>query len=160
MGKLTGGRPKYALDEIERRWSVDPVAFGPLHGLAVVEITDRYLDDTRLRLRRMDDGKGGVVFKLCRKYGKTSPLSEPITNLYLTEAEYRLLSRLDGREVRKRRYATHGGSIDIYGGDPVVAIYEREFATEAEAVAFVPPDFVGEEVTGDASRDGAAMARS
>jgi CYTH domain-containing protein len=156
---VTVRRTRYSIDEIERRWLVDRDVLGPLHESVFVEITDRYLEGTRLRLRRMDDGKGGAIFKLCRKYGKTSPLSEPMTNLYLTEAEYLLLSALDGREVRKRRYAMHGGSLDVYAGDPAVVIFECEFATEAAAIAFVPPDFVGEELTGDGSRDGAAIAR-
>ena len=55
--------PKYAHIERERRFLVDPGKRPDLAGLSFVEIEDRYLDGTRLRLRRMrDSATGAVVF--------------------------------------------------------------------------------------------------
>lgn len=148
--------PKYALTERERRWRADLAAAGSLVALPVREIEDVYLSGTRLRLRRMSSGEG-QVFKLGKKYGKAADGAEPIANLYLTEAEYVALSRLPGQAVRKRRYAVGDGALDVYER-PALAIFEREFASAAEALAYVPPPFVVEEVTGRAEYSGFALA--
>jgi hypothetical protein len=152
--------PKYALAEIERRWLVDLAGVGPLEDLPYHDIEDLYLDDSRLRLRKIRDARGGEVFKFCKKYGKSSGCSEPITNLYLTEGEHRALSRLGGKAVRKRRYAIGGGALDLYEEGPgALAVFEVQFASEAEAGRYEPPPFVREEVTHEESYSGAALAR-
>jgi len=84
--------PKYSEIEIERRWLVDLSAVD-LSSAPCREIEDLYIADSRLRLRRVS-GPGELTFKLGKKYGKRTSLSEPITNLYLTEPEYRRLSAL------------------------------------------------------------------
>lgn len=156
---MNGSTPKYAHAEIERRWLVDLPAAGSLDGLPCRVIDDLYVADTRLRLRRMEDAASTVVFKFCKKYGGED-ISEAIANLYLTEAEYRTLSRLPGQRVRKRRYAIAGGALDIYGGVSSLAIFEIEFATVAEAVRYRPPAFARVEVTRDPAYSGAALAVS
>jgi CYTH domain-containing protein len=152
--------PKYALAEIERRWLVDLAGVGPLEGRPYHDIEDLYLNDSRLRLRKIRDTQEGVVFKFCKKYGKSSGYSEPITNLYLTEGEHRALSGLGGKAVRKRRYAIGGGALDLYGeGSEALAVFEVQFASEDEAGRYEPPPFVREEVTHEESYSGAALAR-
>lgn len=148
--------PKYALAERERRWRVDLPAVGSLASMPVREIHDLYLSDTRLRLRRVDSDEG-VVFKLGKKYGKESAGAEPMTNIYLTEAEYAILSRLPGNPVSKRRYAIYGGALDLYV--PIsLAIFEVEFASDAEAASYTPPPFVAEEITDRPEFSGFALA--
>lgn len=151
---------KYAVAEIERRWLVDLEAVGSLEAVPFREIEDHYFPETGLRLRKVSAGGGDeTVFKLCKKYGKSSPLSEAITNLYLTEAEHTLLCRgLAGLPVRKRRYAVAGGALDVYEQPFVWAIFERDFTSEAEALAYYPPGFVRREVSGDRAFSGAAIA--
>lgn len=149
--------PKYAIAEVERRWLVELSAVGPLEALAFREIEDLYLLGTGLRLRKVLQPSGGAVFKFCKKYGKTSLLSQPTTNLYLSEAEYNLLAQLSGRRVRKRRYAIAGGALDLYDRGEL-AVFEVEFQSEAEAERYIPPSFVREEVTNNASYSGAALA--
>ena len=149
--------PKHALLEIERRWRVDLQAAGPLDGLPFREIEDLYFPGSGLRLRKVLLPSGEAVFKFCKKYGKSSALAEPSTNLYLTEAEHGLLARLPGHAVRKRRYAIAGGALDLYRGGQF-AVFEIEFESEAEAAAYLPPEFVRDEVTGDPSYSGAALA--
>ena len=156
---MSGGTPKYAQAEIERRWLADLSAAGPLDGLPCRTIEDLYIAGTRLRLRRMEDDAGAAVFKFCRKYGGDG-FSEPIANLYLAEAEHRVLSGLPGHCVRKRRYAIAGGALDVYGGVPPLAIFEIEFATVAEAAGYRPPAFARAEVTRDPAYSGVALAVS
>lgn len=148
--------PKYALAECERRWRVDLAAAGPLAALPVREIEDVYLSGTRLRLRKVSSGEG-VVFKLGKKYGRAADGVEPMANLYLTEAEHAAFSRLPGYAVRKRRYAVGDGALDVYER-PAAAIFEKEFASAAEAAAYVPPPFAVEEVTGRPAYSGLALA--
>lgn len=131
---------KYSLPEIERRWIVD---LSQVELKEFVEIEDLYIEGTRLRLRKMGDP---AVYKLCKKYGKVNLLSEPISNLYLTEDEWLVLRDLPGRVVKKRRYRYAEGSIDIYAG---LSIYEVEFSSEEEAEAYIAPAFVLEEITGN-----------
>lgn len=151
--------PKYARCEIERRWLVEPRAVESLELGPPREIEDVYLPGTGLRLRKLSEAGIPPVFKLCKKYGKSIGPSEAITNLYLTEAEYTLLrSALDGQRVWKVRHAVAGGSLDLYSGETSLAVFEIEFDSEDAAAAYVPPDFVGVEVTADPTYSGAALA--
>lgn len=149
--------PKYALAECERRWRVDPRAMGAWASLPFREIDDLYLRDTRLRLRRVRSAEG-VVFKLGKKYGRALDGSEPITNIYLTEAEYAVMSRLPGYAVSKRRYAMGDGALDVYGQPVSLAIFEREFCSAADAAACATPPFAIEEVTRRQEYSGFALA--
>ena len=150
--------PKYAMFEIERRWLVDPANVPALDESRRVDIEDRYVEGTRLRLRRMHSAAAGTVFKFCKKYGGRNAGIEPITNLYLTHQEYDQLSNLPGHFVRKRRYHLDQGAIDLYDPALSVVVFEIEFANEAAALAYRPPAFVGREITDDADFSGAALA--
>jgi CYTH domain-containing protein len=150
--------PKYSLSEIERRWQVERSAVDSLEDVPYRTITDLYIQGTQMRLRK-EEGGSETVYKLCKKYGKVSALSEPITNLYLNEAEYGLLEGLPGNWISKRRYKLEGGSLDVYE-NPQITFFEKEFATEEEALAYQTPAFVGQEVTGQAAVSGAALASS
>jgi hypothetical protein len=151
-------QPKYAIAEVERRWLVDLAAVGSLEGLPYREVEDLYIADTHLRLRKMKNDQGQVVLKLCKKYGKSSGLSEPITNLYLSQAEYALLAQLHGKAVCKRRYPFHGGALDVYLTPSTFAVFEVEFPSESEAAWYIPPTFAREEVTNNPLYSGAALA--
>jgi CYTH domain-containing protein len=149
--------PKYSLLEIERRWLVD-LAKVELSGASCREIEDLYIAGSRLRLRKISAGRE-IAFKLGKKYGKRTLNAEPITNLYLTEDEYRLLSALPGTRVRKRRYSLERGSVDVYVAPRVgVAVFEVEFEDERAAREFVPPEFVTREITNDPAFSGVSLA--
>jgi hypothetical protein len=138
--------PKYSQLEVERRWLVD------------LSAEDLYIADSRLRLRKIA-GPGETLFKLGKKYGKCSLLSEPMTNLYLTEGEYRRFSDLPGHRARKRRYSVHHGSLDVYlEPDLDWAVFEVEFRDERSAGEFSPPHFVTREITNDSAFNGASLA--
>lgn len=151
--------PKYSLIEIERRWLVDLAAVD-LSAMPSREIDDLYIADSRLRLRRVS-GAGELTFKLGKKYGKRTTLSEPITNLYLTEREYQRLSVLPGARTRKRRYALAAGAIDVYAApNEGLAVFEVEFEDERSARDFAPPSFVTREITDESAFSGASLAES
>lgn len=150
--------PKYALAEIERRWLVRVPCPLDLAALPFRDIEDTYLDGTLLRLRRVCEPGGTVIHKLCKKYGDSGASSQPITNIYLSPDEYRLLSALPGTRVAKRRHAVAGGAIDVYPAPLALAVFEIEFATEQAAADYVPPAFAGDEITGRADCSGAALA--
>jgi CYTH domain-containing protein len=149
--------PKYSLLEIERRWLVD-LAKVDLSGARCREIEDLYIAGSRLRLRKIS-GADETTFKLGKKYGKRTSLTEPLTNLYLTEAEYQILSALPGARAHKRRYAVERGSLDVYV-EPCagVAVFEVEFEDERSAREFVPPHFVTREVTSEPAFSGVSLA--
>ena len=152
--------PRYSILEVERRWLVDRAAVGELADVQYRLFEDLYVDDSRLRLRKITEPNGNALYKFGRKYGKRSPLSEPITTLYLTEIEYRQLSCLPGFSASKHRYAIAGGSLDVYQRPHTgLMIFELEFEDETAAQCYQPPHFVTREVTGDPAFSGFSLAR-
>ena len=151
--------PKYSTIEIERRWLVNLASVGELSLIAFREIEDLYVSGSRLRLRKVSDPNGGVIFKFGKKYGKRSGASEAVTNLYLSEAEHHQLASLPGLVTLKRRYNVAGGALDIYDRPRSgLAIFEVEFDDEASAHAYRPPAFVTREITSDPAFSGFAVA--
>ena len=157
---------KYACLEVERRYllkrmpeDVPAVTGGWL-------ITDRYLPNTRLRLRKMESITGiDVVYKLTQKYrSETQNAYETtITNLYLTEAEYNFFQPLEANVLRKRRYPysgqDHDFSIDVFEGRHqglILAEMEVEKTTELDNP--VLPLFAFKDVTGDPFFSGGNLA--
>lgn len=150
-------RPKYSLPEIERRWLVDSSNLPDLVSLPKTTIKDKYLNNTRLRLRAMH-GENGSQYKLGKKYGDMRGYSESITNIYLSGGEYEVLNNAAGLEVTKSRYHFAGGSLDIYPDTDRIILFSVEFSSEAAAASYQPPNFVGEEVTHDPRFTGLALA--
>lgn len=152
--------PKYSLPEIERRWLVFPELAVTLEGQPFRRIDDLYIDGTQLRLRKITQPAEEPIYKLCKKYGRSASLANPMTNIYLSEAEYRVFAALQGQRAVKRRYAVESGVIDVYEEARPIAVFEVEFRSEGEAARYVPPHFVLEEVTDDARYSGVALAVS
>jgi len=147
------GEPKYARIELERRWLVD-TANRPSHGGQwMTIIDDRYIDGTRIRLRRMRRPHlGETKWKLTKKYECRDPSARPIVSSYLTEREYEVLCSLPARELTKRRYHLPLGgrywSLDVFEG-PLqgLEMIECEADDEADLAHLVPPDWTLREVT-------------
>lgn len=86
-------------------------------------------------------------------------------NLPLTaEAYAHLLAKADGTQIAKDRYCipweNHTVELDVF--DPPFAplvLAEVEFGTEAEAAAFQPPAWFGEEVTYDPAYSNSSLSR-
>lgn len=96
--------PKYAHLERERRWLVDTQCSPSLHLVDPIEINDRYILGTRMRLRRMRGLDGKTVYKLTKKYTCEDPLARPIVTAYLTADENAVLASLPALTVEKVRY--------------------------------------------------------
>ena len=116
---------------------------------------DKYLRDTRLRLRRLTDSSTGQQqFKLNKKGASASPYYGTITKVPLTANEYALLSSLDGRTLKKTRYYhRHLGrmfSIDVFEGELAgLVLSEVEAESLEDLMQVEPPAYVEREVTGD-----------
>jgi CYTH domain-containing protein len=146
---------KYACLEIERRYLLKkPPDDLPVNGWL---ITDHYFPNTRLRLRHMKSISGNEnIYKLTQKYrSETQSADETtITNLYLTEEEYRRLESLGGKIIQKKRYPygmqNHNFSIDVFEGHHQgLILAEIEFERHSELGEFALPVFALKDVTDD-----------
>ena len=148
---------KYACLETERRYLLEKIPDGLLENIDGWLITDRYIPNTRLRLRHMKSASGNEnIYKLTQKYrSETQNADETtITNLYLTEEEYNHLEALEARIIEKKRYpyqAHHQHfSIDIFAGrHQGLILAEMELEKPAEAPESNLPAFVLKDITND-----------
>lgn len=158
---------KYARFELERRFLVGSPPDGLERGRSW-RILDRYVEGTRLRLRRMESADGGeVVLKLGQKetlvppdYGRMT-----ITTLYLSPAEYDVLAALPALELRKRRHEVrHAGrsfGLDVFEGALTgLVLAETGFETDEEMDGPLDlPSWVAADVTGDLRYTGGELVR-
>ena len=141
---------KYARIERERRFLLD--RFPSADVVRIRHITDRYIDGARLRLREQTDDRGPAIFKLTQKVpGRANGAQQGlITNIYLTEDEFRLLAQLPCKMLSKVRYSVPPFGVDVFEGAlQGLRLAEAEFNSAAEAAALVVPDFILHEVTED-----------
>jgi CYTH domain-containing protein len=155
------GPGKYARAERERRWLV---ACLPADATEPRRVEDRYLDGTRLRLRRVEDAEG-VVFKLGQKIRADAgdPFLVWITNLYLTAQEYQRLAVLPAAVlVKTRRLVRHGTvsfAVDEFGGPLQGLLLAETELAESGGLRGALPSWLGPEVTHDDRYSGATLAR-
>jgi CYTH domain-containing protein len=148
---------KYACLEVECRYLLDRIPEDLLDGANGWLITDRYFPNTRLRLRHMQSLSGGEhIYKLAQKYrSETQTAYETtITNVYLTEAEYKHFEILEARILRKKRYPyslpDFSLSIDVFEGrHQGLILAEMEVEQKAGVNELVLPSFVRKDVTED-----------
>ena len=153
-------REKYSSPEIERRWLVREDRLPPLSGARRREIEDRYIHGGRLRLRTVRAKGVDPIFKLGKKYPRLGTDPEHVVSVYLSEEEHETLRGLPGAIARKARYSIEGGSLDVYEYPcPRPTIFEVEFESQAEAAAYLPPDFVAEEITFNVRYTGYTLAQ-
>ena len=149
---------KYAVVERERRYLLASLPEGVL---TTVDIVDRYVTGTRLRLREVRASDGTVIRKLGHKVRLAEgPAEVACTNFYLDDEEWGVLGALPVRLVRKRRHVVERDGL-------IVAVDEHE---DGSLVAEIddgdhPSSFVPEwlDVVHDVSEDeawtGAQLAR-
>ena len=153
---------KYARAEHERRFLLEQFP-SSADVVRVRRITDRYIDDTRLRLRKQSDEEEPAIFKLTQKVPAQGPGSQQgfITSMYITESEFCVLAQLPARELSKTRYSVPPFGIDVFEGAlEGLLLAEAEFETAAAADALVLPPFVLGEVTDDDRFTGGCLVRS
>ena len=152
FGKNDGMRQphKYARIERERRFLID--RFPGDDVVQVRQITDRYIDGTHLRLREQIDDGGPAIYKLTQKVPARASGAQQglITNIYLTEDEFRLLAQLPAKMLSKVRHSLPPFGVDVFEGAlQGLRLAEAEFNSDAEAYDLILPDFILHEVTGD-----------
>jgi CYTH domain-containing protein len=148
---------KYAHVETERRFLVRAVPAGTTR---VSDITDRYIDGTRLRLREVTTD-GVTTRKLAHKVRLgAGPARIAHTSIYLDDAEWAVLARLPARTLRKRRYHVKRDGLLL----AVDQFPDGSLVAEIDGGADMPPDpppwlDVLREVTSDEAFTGAGRAR-
>jgi CYTH domain-containing protein len=154
--------------ERERRFLLARLPVGE-RATAIRTIVDRYLDGTRLRLRRVTETATSrtqhdrTEYKLTQKvpFGGSGPVQGLITNTYLSRAEYDLLATLPAAVLTKTRHSIPPLGVDVFDS-PLhgLILAEAEFAADAEAHAFSPPDYAAAEVTDDPRFTGGRLVRA
>ena len=159
---------KYARLEVERRFLLAGVPEGA-EILAVHEIDDRYLDGTRLRLRRMAHVGGPTQLKLTQKLPDADADADAdgrgrqgeLTTLYLSEAEHAALAQVPAAALSKSRLSIAAYGVDVFHGALAgLFLAEAEFASVAEAQAHEPAAFCRAEVTADRRFTGGELVRA
>lgn len=150
---------KYARVEWERRFLLQEF---PGDGVVtrVRRIRDRYIEGTTLRLREQTDHDDQTIFKLTQKLGATADGARQglITTVYLRRAEFDLLASLPAKVLTKTRHSLPPFGIDVFEGTlSGLILAEAEFNSAPEAVALVPPPFLGHEVTNDSRFTGGRL---
>ena len=153
---------KYAVGEYERRFLLDDVPGAATNPRRII---DRYIVNTRLRLRTVDGPDGAVVRKLGqkRRVRTDDPRAIMCTSVYLDEAEFDLLAGLPARTLIKTRWA-----VDVAGHTCAIDVFESALAglillevavhDPARLDEFAVPAWVGPEVTDDESFTGGELA--
>lgn len=157
-------RDKYARLERERRFLICelPEEIANSSGFSLIE--DLYIDDTRLRLRKVSDSEGQLIErKLGQKFlpDPSRPEEALMTNIYLDQQEYELLAALKGKPLRKCRlaygYKERLFSIDLFEGPLAgLTLCEIELAQDDQSELELP-HFVGQELTQDPFFTGASL---
>jgi CYTH domain-containing protein len=150
-------RMKYARVERERRYLLRGLPPNLRANDPHAQIFDNYITGTRLRLRKIRvPERREWAWKLTQKFApEAGDFSRAvITTIYLSQAEYEVLSVFEGNEIRKNRYPyEHEGrkfSVDVFlGALRGLVLAETEFGTDEELRDFPPPAFAAREVTGD-----------
>jgi CYTH domain-containing protein len=152
---------KYARVELERRFLLAGVPEGEV--LRVVDIDDRYLDGTRVRLRCQAQRGGETIHKLTQKIPARGPHGEQgmLTTFYLSPEEHGVFAALPAARLRKTRLSIAPYGVDVFAG-PLegLVLAEAEFASVEEAAAFVPAAFCVAEVSDDRRFTGGALVRA
>lgn len=157
---------RYAELELERRFLIASL---PPKVVRPIRITDRYVQGTQLRLRKMEDLEGSAppLFKLAQKVrpDPNDPTRISLTNLYITAFEYDLLTAHPADVLEKTHYSLQVGDrfvfVDAFDG-PLkgLILLEADFGSEHEMETFTPPGFVVREVSHDDRFSGGRLANT
>jgi hypothetical protein len=155
-----GKGTKYARRERERRFLLAKVPSGiPVR---TGSILDRYIRDTRLRLRRSEEEEAAhsrVTFKLTQKIPSDDGGPGLITTTYLSQEEFEVFSRLPADSLGKTRLSIPPLGVDVFAGAlKGLILAEAEFDTDGDMARFSPPGICVAEVTRDQRFIGARLA--
>ena len=149
---------KYARVERERRYLLRDLPEGMTRADPHLQITDNYMTDSRLRLRKVREPRTNKwTIKFTQKFAPNpGDLSRAIiTNTYLNALEAEVLSSIfNSNEIRKNRYPFEfdgrNFSVDMFLGDLFgLVLAETSFETDEELDTFPAPPFALADVTND-----------
>jgi CYTH domain-containing protein len=154
---------KYARPERERRFLLRQQPPGLVD--RAVAIHDRYLDGTRLRLRRTTESAGDevrVVFKLTQKMPPPAPGGTLLlTTMYLSADEHARLAAIPALVVEKTRFHVGELGVDVFAGALAgLVLAEVEFDDAIAMARYAAPPFAVAEVTEDPRFSGGQLART
>ncbi len=153
---------KYVHHDVERKFLVATIPPGTIFH---ADITDHYIPNTTLRLRRMQT-EHEVTFKFAQKL-RVHPHETRVilhTNFYLSEAEYIFLTAtLPSHPLEKRRFRLHEGTIPVaidqfQGHLEGLVMAEVDFGPNGDPSSLTMPSFALVEVTDDERFTGARLA--
>jgi CYTH domain-containing protein len=158
---------KYTRIEYERRFLVSPLA----DWRSAVEsysktFEDKYIRDTRLRLRVLTDSDTGRrIIKLTKKVESASPYLHTISRILLSPSEYELFDGLEGDRMKKIRYYHYYRdrvfSIDVFEGElDGLILCETEAGGLEDLMLAEPPAYATREVTEDSFFTGGNLCRT
>jgi len=156
------GPTKYARPEYERRFLLDRL---PDDVSDPVRIRDRYVYDSDLRLRLVEDMDGNVLRrKLGQKQRANSADPRVVfhTTIYLDEREHAILSALPGDDLVKIRYrdsAFPGAVVDVVEHPARGVILLEVSLPDPVALELFQPPTDAVEVSDDESYTGRSLAR-
>ena len=158
---------KYSRVEFERRFLVSRHAdWNSSVESYSKTFEDKYLRDSRLRLRILTDSDTGRrVLKLNQKLASASPYFRTVSRILLSPEEYRLLDGLEGYRMKKTRfYQNYEGrvfSIDRFEGElEGLVLCETEADGLEDLMSAEPPPFTTQEVTADPFFEGGNLCRT
>jgi CYTH domain-containing protein len=149
---------KYARVERERRYLLRDLPEGMTRADPHLQITDNYMTDSRLRLRKVREPRTNKwTVKFTQKFAPNpDDLSRTIiTNTYLNALEAEVLSSLfNSNEIRKNRYPFEFDgrkfSIDMFLGDLFgLVLAETSFETDEDLDHYPAPPFALADVTNE-----------
>jgi CYTH domain-containing protein len=143
---------KYARRELELRFLLAEIPPGHIERAA--EILDRYLEGTRLRLRktieRTAEHGAQVFYKLTQKVPAPDGSPGLITTVYLSEDEYERLATIPALVLEKTRFSIPPFVVDVFGGQRAgLFLAEAELTTNLEVRHFAAPQWAIADVTND-----------
>ncbi len=152
--------------EIERKFLVNPSRIPyDLSTLDKYDILQTYINfSPEIRIRKINGWMFMLTVKAAVDY---DGMVREERELWMTEQVYiTLYSKREGNDINKTRYQGIGDdgimfAIDIFKGSlKGLAYYEVEFATEQEANSYVPPAWVGKDVTSDKRYKNGSLAKN
>jgi CYTH domain-containing protein len=127
---------------------------------------DKYLCNTRLRLRvQTDSDSGRQLIKLNKKSDSNSPYFRTINRILLSPIEYGLLEAIEGNQLSKTRYYHHYlgevFSIDVYARELEGLILCKTESEDLEGLLKIEfPEYAIQEVTEDPFFTGGNLCRT
>ncbi len=149
--------------EIEKKFMVRYMP--ELSGASVKKIEQGYLcKGPVVRIRKSNEDYI-LTYKSRKGFSQAYAIQNEEVELPLTREAYEhLRGKIDGALVEKTRYVlpineNQRAELDVFAGRLAGLVFvEVEFASEEEAKAFVPPEWFGEDVSGNGAFSNAFLA--